>query len=687
MKRLRGRLIVLQVLVVALLAVLVVRLWQVQMVQGNRFVAVATETRTREVRVPALRGTILDSSGRPLVINRPSLVVSIDPARFERMPDGGDAVLKRLASILGVQFNALKQRIRPCGPGISRPCWPGSPYTPTPVAEHVSGRVALQILERQEDFPGVTAEVQSVRTYPNGKDGAQMLGYLQPVTKEELEKREGLKAAYSGVDLTGRDGLEAEYDAALRGQAGERKVQVDRMGKTIAVQQQSAAKPGDILITSIDAKVQGIVEKAITDAMRDNPQADSAAGVVLDVKTGRVIAMASRPTYDPAVWTGGIAEKDYQHLLSDKSGKPLVSRVIKGTYAPGSTFKISSVAAMVADGQPLHGTYECPSAYNVEGRAFPNAGGMSLGSISLHTALVKSCDTVFYRAGYEEWLRDGGKKAKSKVKEPMANMARSFGFGRPTGIDLPGESAGLIPNRAWKRDLWTATKDQMCRRAKTGYPEIEDQARAAFSKRLANENCLEGFMLHAYEAANFSIGQGDVQVSPLQLARAYAALVGDGKLRSPRVGWALVRPDGTLVKEIPVPVTGKLPINTETRDYIRKALSEVTSDGTAAGAFAGFPMGVVKIGGKTGTAEVFGKADTSWFASFAPADNPRFVAVVMVSQGGFGASAAAPAVRQIWEGIFGLGKDDNGKAMKAALPDGRPVSRLPVIKADGTVAQ
>ncbi|MBP2706711.1 penicillin-binding protein 2 [Microbispora sp. RL4-1S] len=685
MTRLRARLLLLQVMVIAMIVVLVVRLWQVQVVQGAKFVTVATETRTREVRVPALRGMILDATGRPLVRNRSTLVVSVDRSRFERMPDGGDAVLRRLSAVLKIPVDKLKQKIRACGPGVTRPCWPGSPYTPVPVADRVSNRAALQILERQEDFPGVTAELQAVREYPNGRDAAQVLGYLQPVTQSELEKREGLKASYSGVDLVGRDGLEEVYDSALRGSPGLRRVQVDRMGKVVAVQQQTTPAPGEILVTSIDARVQAVVEKSLAQAMAEAPQSDGAAAVVLDVKTGRVVAMASRPTYDPKVWTGGITEKEYQRLLSEKSGKPLISRALKGEYAPGSTFKISSASAMIADGEPLHGTYQCPSSYNVGGRAFGNAGGMALGSISLHEALVKSCDTVFYRAGYEEWLRDGGNTPKTKTKEPMANMARAYGFGQPTGIDLPGDSPGRIPDRTWKRNLWNSTKDSMCRRAKTGYPELKDEARAAFSKRLAHENCLEGFLFHAYEAANFSIGQGDVLVTPLQLARAYAALVGDGNVRSPRVGWALVKPDGTLVKEIPVPIVSHLPVSDETRDYIRKALSEVPSDGTAAGAFRGFPMNVVKIGGKTGTAEVWGKGDTSWFASFAPADKPRLVTVVMVSQGGFGAESAAPAVRRIWEGIYGIGKSENSKPVKPALPDGHPADRLPVIRQDGTV--
>ncbi|GIH70214.1 penicillin-binding protein 2 [Sphaerimonospora thailandensis] len=686
MTRLRGRLLVLQVLVIAMIVVLVVRLWQVQVMQGERFGTVATETRTREVRVPALRGSILDSSGHPLVRNRTSLVVSVDRGRLERMHDGGAAVLRRLSTVLGVPYDELKQQIRACGPGISRPCWPGSPYTPIPVAEHVKTRQALQILERQEDFPGVTAEIQSRRDYPHGKEAAALLGYLQPVTEQELERREGLKASFSGVDLVGQGGLEAIYDAAMRGKPGLRRVQVDRMGKVIKIDQQANPVPGDILVTSIDQRVQSIVEKSLDQAMKETPKSNGAAAVVLDVKTGRVVAMASRPTYDPSIWVGGIKEKDYRWLLSDKSGKPLVSRAINGTYAPGSTFKISSVSAMIANGSPLNGSYECPSSFTAAGQTYANAGGMSLGSISLHTALEKSCDTVFYKAGFEQWKADGGLKPKGTPKEPMTHMAKAYGFGRRTGIDLPGESPGLVPGRQWKKDLWASMKDTMCRRAKTGYPEMKDQAKAAYAKRLAHENCVEGNIWHAYEAINFSIGQGALLVTPLQLARAYAALVGDGNVRSPRIGWALVRPDGTLVKEIPVPVEGHLPISDHARDYIRKALAQVPVTGTAAAVFRGFDFNVVKVGGKTGTAEVYGKDDTSWFASFAPADNPRFVAVVMVAQGGWGASTAAPAVRRIWEGIYGVGKGDDGKPIKPALPGGNPPARLPVIR-DGVAVQ
>ncbi|MBF8187797.1 penicillin-binding protein 2 [Nonomuraea sp. K274] len=679
MIRMRARLLVLHVLVVTMLVVLAGRLWQVQVVRGQEFVTRATETRTRAVIVPAVRGQILDSSGRPLVRNKTALVVSVDRTILSRMPDGGVEVLRKLSKVLGKPVPDLQQRITPCGPGIRKPCWTGSPYQPVPLDEKVDTREALQILERQEEFPGVTAEIHSVRQYPGGRAGAQMLGYLQPVTEAELEEREGLKASFSGVDLAGRDGLEYVYDDALRGKSGLRRVQVDRMGKALGLEEQVTPVPGDHLVTSIDSRIQAVVEKALGKAMKSAPAADGGAGVVLDARTGRVVALASAPGYDPAIWGGGISARGYQWLLSEKSGKPLVSRAINGQFAPGSTFKISSVASMLRAGYPLNGTYSCPGSVAVGGRAFNNFRGIPLGTLTLHTALVKSCDTIFYRAAYEQYLKDGGRTPKKAPKEVFANTARAFGFGRPTGVDLPGESGGRIPDRAWKKDLWNRTSAVTCERSRKGYPEEKDRSRAEFLKRLALENCTEGFLLRPGDSANFSIGQGDVLVTPMQLARAYMALVSDGKVRSPRIGWAQVRPDGKVVKTIPVPVVGKLPISEKERRYIKNALSQVAADGTAAGAFAGFPMDKIRIGGKTGTAEVWGKQDTSWFASFAPTRNPQYVVVVMVSQGGMGAQTAAPAVREIYEGIYGIKR-------QAAVPGGRLTTRLPTFAPDGTVA-
>ncbi|MFI0374168.1 penicillin-binding protein 2 [Actinomadura sp. 1N219] len=681
------RLVVLYVLVGALLLVLVGRMWTLQVLEGEHYKGIAAQNRTRDIVVPAVRGMILDDRGRPLVRNTSALVVSVDRTTLSRQEDGGESILKRLSAVLGISQDEITKRIRLCGPGIKRPCWPGSPYQPIPVEDHVDPKRALQIMERQEEFPGVTAQVQAVRDYPEpeGAKPAQVLGYLQPITQEEMDKRTGLKVTgYSGVDLVGRAGLEAQYDAALRGEPGFRKVLVDSQGRVTGTADEEAAVPGNHLVTSIDAGVQGAAEKALKNAIdgarKAGRPADAGAAVVMDVQTGRMVAMASHPTYDPAIWTGGISQEQYEALLGKKKGEPLISRVTQGQFAPGSTFKISSVAAAVRDGNSLNGIYPCPGSYNVGNRAFQNFEGQGHGPMNLHRALVVSCDTIFYRFAYQEWQRDGGMKPKKNPSDPMVKMAREYGFGSRTGIDLPSESEGRIPDRAWKKGYWDATKAANCKGAKEGYPQVAktDPARAAYLKAVATENCTEGFVWRPGDAANFSVGQGDVLVTPLQLARAYAAIANGGKLVVPRLGVAVMRPDGTVAQRIDAPSPERLPVDQKVIKYIRKALGDVTKQGTAAGAFGGFDMKTVDVGGKTGTAEVYGKEDTSWFASIGPMKKPRFAVVAMVSQGGTGASTAAPAVREIWEAMYGT------KDRPPLLKDGRLPSELPALPGEGT---
>ncbi|MFD0687545.1 penicillin-binding protein 2 [Actinomadura fibrosa] len=680
------RLLVLYVLVGALLLVLVGRMWSLQVLEGSHYQQIAAENRTRDIVVPAIRGMILDDQGRALVRNRSALVVSVDRTSLSRQKDHGTGVLKRLAGVLGTSYDEIQKRIRLCGPGIKRPCWPGSPYQPIPVDDRVDPKRALQIMERQEDFPGVTAQVQAVRDYPKpeGAGAAQALGYLQPITQVELDKRKGLKVTgYSGVDLIGRDGLEAMYDADLRGEPGFRKVLVDSQGRVTGTAEERAPTTGGNLVTSIDAGVQGAAEKAlqgaITSARSQGRKADAGAAVVMDVQTGRMVAMASYPTYDPGIWTGGISQDEYDGLLGKKKGEPLISRVTQGQFAPGSTFKISSVSAAVKDGYSLNGTYPCPGSYNVGSRAFTNFEGQGHGDMNLHTALVVSCDTIFYKFAYEEWLRDGGMKPRKNPADPMVGMARNFGFGRRTGIDLPSETTGRIPDRGWKKSYWNATRKADCKGAKEGYPQVAktDPARAAYLKSISAENCTEGYVWRAGDAANFSVGQGDILVTPLQLARAYAAVANGGKLVTPRLGVAVVRPDGSLVRRIGQAPPTRLPVEQKILAYIRSGLADVTKKGTAAGAFQGFDFKRVDVAGKTGTAEVFGKDDTSWFASFGPVKKPRYAVVAMVAQGGTGASAAAPAVRQIWEAMYGT------KDRKPLLKNGRLPTELPRPPADG----
>lgn len=684
--RSRTRLFVLHVLIVSLLVTLLGRLWFVQVLSGDEYSRLATENRTREIVVPAVRGWILDDLGRPLVRNRTQLVVSVDRTQLSQQEDGGEAVLTRLARVLDTSVEELRKKIRLCTKDVQRPCWPGSPYQPIPVADEVDTKTALQIMERREDFPGITARPQPVRQYPepDGATAAHVLGYLQPVTDEELEERESLRAQFSGIDLVGRAGLEAVYDKRLRGRAGVREVAVDSLGQVMRTVRERPAEPGSHLVTSIDADVQGVVERAVRGAVKEarsqGKPATAAAGVVLDVRTGHVVALASRPTYDPSIWIGGVSQQQLDRLTSEEADNPLLSRATQGQYPPGSTFKVVSLSAAVGAGYDLHGTYPCPGSYQVGNRAFSNFGNTSYGPVNLHRALVVSCDTVFYRFAHQLWKRDGGTNPVDDPTDAMMETARAYGFGERTGIDLPNESSGRLPTREWKREYWERTKDYHCEHAKSGYPSVaeDDPGRARYLKAVSKENCKRGYVFRAGDAANFSIGQGDMIATPLQLARAYAAIANGGTVWQPQIAKAFIRPDGTVVDRLEPEKAGTLPVSNRVLTYMREALADVPRRGTAAGAFSGFPLDKVAVAGKTGTSEAYGQEDTSWFASFGPADDPRYAVAVMVAEGGQGARVAAPAVREIWAGIYGLdGKD-------AALPDGRLPDRLPTIDGDGT---
>jgi penicillin-binding protein 2 len=682
-QRARLRLVVLQVLVVSLLATLLGRLWFLQVYDGDRYTQAASQNRVREVVTTAPRGEVYDAAGAPLVRNRTALVVSVDRAALRREPDRGRAVLARLAAVVGKPVALLRQEITPCGGSVRPPCWRGSPYQPVPVQEYAATDAAglrrvLAIEEHREDFPSVDTRFAAVRDYPSGdrRRAAHVLGYLGPISQEETRR-----PAYAGVQtsaLVGRAGVEATYDTALRGRDGVRTLLVDHVGTVTGVQAETAAVPGDTLVLSLHAGVQAVAEQALQHAVekaRTRPdragdgtyEADSGAVVVMEAKTGRVLALASYPSYDPSVFVGGASEQEYAGLVDEARGTPLVSRAIQGAYAPASTFKVVSAAAVLADGYPRDGVYPCPGAYaplggkrNFEGEAF--------GPITLRTALVRSCDTVFYDFAYKQWLRDGGNSPGTDPRDPMVRMAKAFGLGTRTGVDLPSERSGTIADRAFLRERWERQKANFCKGA-------VNMARSAERRRANREFCEDGYRFRGGDAANFAIGQGDTLVTPLQLATVYAAIGNGGTVLEPHVARALLSADGTGVREVRPKVRGTIPVSDADRRFIVDALAGVTTEGTAAGAFRGFP---VAVAGKTGTGEVAGKQDTAWFASFAPAKDPDLVVVGMVSQGGTGGTTAAPMVREVYDGIYGVGRP-------AVLPGGRAPAGLPVVRPDGTV--
>ena len=689
-QRSRARLFILKVTVASLLLTLGGRVWFLQVLAGDQYASAAANNNRREIVEPAIRGRILDVMGRSLVQNRTALVVSVDRIKLQRQPDHGAAVLARLAKVVHLPLQQLKDKItlctfdkRPDGSKVALPegCWNGSPYQPIQITDGADDAMAQQIEEQQELFPGVTAKLAAVRAYPKplGVNAAHILGYLSPITDAELKKNNKGEVVLQGTELVGRAGLESVYDQYLRGKPASSTVAVDARGAVTGTIAEDDGTPGDTLVTSLDADVQHAAEVALVNAvnrargMSDRNhrpyKADSGAAVVLDVTTGRVVAMASYPTYDPSVWIGGISEKDYSALSDEKAGVPLLFRPTQGAFAPGSTFKPVSTSAAVTDGYGLNSIYPCPSSFRVGNRSFKNFESEALGSITLRTALVKSCDTVYYKFGYEEWLRDQGSK---KPREVMVSMAKRWGLGSKTGIDLPDERIGRIASRAFKKLFWQQRKADYCKGANN--PKFDSEHR-----RADREFCLEGFKYRAGDAANFAIGQGDTIVTPLQLAVAYSALANGGTVFEPQIGRAVIGADGKLIKQITPKVKGKLNVSADVLGYIRDALGGVTTEGTAKGAFSGFPLGQVHVAGKTGTAEVAGKQDTSWFASFAPVEKPRFAVVVMVTQAGQGAKVAAPAVREIYDTIYGF----EGK--QPAFANGQLPTALPKIRPDGTV--
>jgi len=682
-RRVTLRLVVLQVVVLSLLATLGGRLWYLQIRNGQQYQQEAASNQIRQVTVPAVRGQILDANGEPLATNETKLVVSVSRTSLLTQKDGGTAVLTRLAQVLGMKPKDVEDKVRLCDATTPQPCWNGSPYEPIPVSDKATTQQAMQIMERKEEFPGVTAEPTAVRTYPgpNGANAAQVLGYLSPVTQDQVQATANKtgKAKLAATDEIGQAGLESVYDQDLRGTTGTDDLEVDNLGRVIGDAGGQAAQPGDDLVTSIDSRVQAIAEKQLQQALvtlrkqydpvtHENFKADSGTVVVMDVHTGQVIAMASSPTYDPNEWTGGISEKDYAALTSDKSDYPLLNRAIQAQAAPGSTFKVISTTAALNAGYNGHQTFPCTSSMTIGGTVFHNDEGESYGDINLARALEVSCDTVFYNIAYQQWLKDGGNNPKHP-KDYLYKTAHQFGLGKSTGIDLPSESSGLVPDRAWHVQQWNAMKDAWCKQGKSGN---------SYADRIARQDCTDFATLRAGDEVNYAIGQGDTLVTPIQMARAYSALANGGTLYEPSLAKAVVSPTGKLVKAIKPVVQGKLPDSKSEINYIDNALEGVVTSGTAAWKFSGWPENKIPLHAKTGTAEVYGKQTTSWFDTY----TKDYAIVMMISQGGTGSGGSGPAVRNIYNALYGIQPDGSIDSKKALLPT--PKRTLPTFNADGT---
>jgi penicillin-binding protein 2 len=688
--------VVLGVLVISLVATLIGRLWYLQVLAAPQFVAQAKDNQVRDIVTEAPRGEIVDDMGRPLVDNKTALVISVDRIALQRQPDGGVKVLHRLSKLVGTPYSLLHREIRLCGAGpnntfVSKPCWAGSPYEPIPVSQLKPGigstRRALQIEEMQEKFPGVTAQLAAVRHYPKpaGALASSILGYITPISPQQLKALPKNKQDVMRNTMVGATGLEQSYEKYLHGKPGLKQVTVDHVGAVTGTVKNTQPRQGDDVVTYLDAKAQANLEHqlqvAINTARGSGYTADYAAGVVLNARNGGIVAMSSIPTYNPRKPPPSYKSQHKFQKFANSKGFPFVDKAYGSTNPPGSTFKPISSTGLVADGtMSTSGAYDCPTYF--QGRHNFDTGG-GRGYISLHEAIVVSCDTYFFKLGFQDWVRDNNLiKAGQKPREGVQHIARAYGYGEDPRVDLPNAAYGHIADRYNTKLFWKANAHKglnYCKGART-------RPKGSYVQQLDAEFCQTGYTFKAGDQENEDVGQGSVLISPLQEAVAYAALANGGKVFEPRVVKAIVSPTGKVIKRVHAPIRDHLPVSQATLAYLRSAMYGVTSEssGTAKAAFSGYPQSKVQIGGKTGTAELSGTSQNgSWFGSFGgpTGQKPQYVTVIEVDKSNQGAISAAPFVRNMWDALYGFG------GAKPIFKNGIPPTALPKVGAAAAQAK
>ena len=627
------RLAVMGILVVAGFVALFSRLWFLQVLAAEDYRKLAKENRVRFVHSEPPRGRILDRNGVVLVDNRSSYAVTVDRQVLER-PRERRRVLRKIAGLTGESIKDLRTRLQDITV---------SPYKPVAVATDVANRARYRILENREDFPGVDIAKVPVREYPQGQLAAHLLGYVGEISPEQLKSEDfkGVRPAYAAGDIVGKAGLELIYDRWLRGEPAIEKVVVNSGGDVIGTQPTKKERPGQDLVLSLDVNVQKAAERALAAGV-DASSAIGGAVTVMDPKTGGIVAMASAPTYDPSILADGISDKEFK-ILNDPKQPAFFNRALQGERSPGSTFKVVTAGAALANDiiGPFD-TIECPGSAvyppsGVSGSVtFNNWTPAYNGIIGFPKSLEISCDTFYYELGWRLETTFGASSG-GDGSERFQKYIRTAGFGQETGIDLPNEAHGRVPDVKWLEEFCAATK-------------------------CLNEDWLPGYTI------NMSIGQGDLVVTPTQLAVTYAALANGGKVLEPRVADRVERYSGEesepeVTRDIKTRVTAKLPLNETEMGVIHQGLIDVVTgvEATARAAFTGFPVDRYPIAGKTGTAETGnGDINDAWFAAYGPADDPEYVISVYLEKtpGGNGGEYAAPVARQIFEEIFGIDDDE-----------------------------
>jgi len=590
-------------------AIIFFRLWYLQVLSGDNYVAAARENRVREIKVEAPRGEIVDRHGVRLVENRTSLSIKVTPDKLPASRARREEVFRRLGKLLGLNPRRLQRRVERELKAL--------PYTKPTIKQDVNPNVVAYVLERQEEFPGVEPEQQALREYPHGVIGAHLFGQVGEVTPAELKE-----TRFSGVsmgDRVGQAGIENEYDRFLRGRNGAARVEVDALGNLTKTLRRDQPVQGKQLRLSLDLNVQRVGQQALAGGT------GRGAFAVMNVKNGEVLALGSQPSFDPNIFTKPISQKKLNALSSEELGKPLFNRATQGGYPTGSTFKLITAVAALESGHITTSTpLNDPGFLMVGTQRFQNAGAVAHGVLSLVPALTVSSDVFFYQLG-----RDMDEKGM-----PLQRWAHRLGIGRSTGIDLPVDEPGRLPTPRW-RDSW-------------------------FKKGLTDRPWSVG------DNINLSVGQGDLLANPLQMAVAYAAVANGGRVLRPRLGLRIEDATGRALQQLDAPTARRVNIKPEFRTAILEGLRGAASapGGTSTPVFEGFP---IPIAGKTGTAQHTGKADQSWYVALAPYPNPKYVVAVTDEAGGFGADTAAPMARRILAALFDV--KETGVVQGGGAPD------------------
>lgn len=619
------RLKLLGLIVLVLLAIILLRLWFLQVMVGHVYALRAEENRYRSVPVQARRGLILDREGRPLVGNRPNVVVTAMPFLLL----GNQAVISELSDILDMSADDIEKKLTYLDQ---------SSQERVILKEGIDEKTLAYLSERRNELPGVFLEVVSVRDYPEGEVAAHILGYVGKVSEEDL-KRVVHPQSYHPGDEIGKSGLERVYEDYLRGSSGQKIMEIDSGGRPVRVIRITESIPGSNIYLSIDLDIQKKAEEVLekwiylarqieTEDGEGFYKATGGAMVILDASNGEVLAMASFPTYDPNLFVGGISQKDWEHLRDPASHYPLNNRAIL-PYAPASTYKVISAIAGLEEGVlDANTTFICRGVWRELGEPYPMHCWFrpGHGPSNLERALEVSCNVFFYQTGLEL-----DRKRLAGAGELLQKYSFLFGLGEATGIDLPPEfgSAGRVPTEEWKREF--------------------------------NKNNLENARWYRGDTINMVIGQGDLLTTPLQIADLYLAIATRGDLYVPRLATKVESYDGQLVERFEPKVRRKIGVKREYLDLIERGLLRVTQKGTAAQAFADFPLDQIPVAGKTGTGVVTGKQTNAWFASYAPVGDPKYVVVVMVEEAGAGGEVAAQASQEIYRFLFGLEEAQEGK--------------------------